>query len=62
MIEITFDNSVKEVSAFGLTQWDKGQKLRILWQDMPESWGLWASLRRAAPHGCSDTNSIMKVA
>ena len=37
MIEITFDNSVKEVSAFGLTQWDKGQKLRILWEDMPES-------------------------
>ena len=36
MIEITFDNSVKEVSAFGLTQWDKGQKLRILWNDMPE--------------------------
>lgn len=35
MIEITFDNSVKEVSAFGLTQWDKGQKLKILWDDMP---------------------------
>ena len=36
MITITFDNSANEVSAFGLTQWDKGQKLRILWEDMPE--------------------------
>ena len=35
MIAITFDNSVNEVSAFGLTQWDKGQKLRIIWGDLP---------------------------
>lgn len=37
MIEITIDNGTNEVSAFGLTQWDKGQKLKINWQDMPES-------------------------
>lgn len=37
MIEITFDNSTNEVSAFGLTQWDKGQKLKINWPDMPET-------------------------
>ena len=36
MIEILFDNSRKEASAFGLTQWDKGQKLKILWDEMPE--------------------------
>ena len=37
MIEITFGNSTNEVSAFGLTQWDKGQKLKINWQEMPET-------------------------
>ncbi|MBO5937342.1 MAG: hypothetical protein J6Q79_07005 [Clostridia bacterium] len=37
MIEITLNGSTKEVSAFGLTQWDKGQKLRIIWSEMPES-------------------------
>ena len=36
MIEITFSSSSKETSAFGLTQWDKGQKLKIVWSDMPE--------------------------
>ena len=36
MIEITFSSSSKEASAFGLTQWDKGQKLKIVWSDMPE--------------------------
>ena len=45
MIEITFDNSVKEVSAFGLTQWDKGQKLKILWKDMPEEFQVHFSSR-----------------
>ena len=45
MIEITFDNSVKEVSAFGLTQWDKGQKLKILWADMPEEFQVHFSSR-----------------
>lgn len=37
MIEITLNGSAKEVSAFGLTQWDKGQKLKIIWKEMPES-------------------------
>ena len=37
MIEITLNGSANEVSAFGLTQWDKGQKLKIIWNDMPES-------------------------
>jgi hypothetical protein len=37
MIEITLSNSTNEVSAFGLTQWDKGQKLKIIWSDMPSS-------------------------
>ena len=37
MVEITFSNSINEVSAFGLTQWDKGQKLKIIWSDMPAS-------------------------
>lgn len=37
MIEISFNNSTNEASAFGLTQWDKGQKLKISWQEMPES-------------------------
>lgn len=37
MIDIYFDNSRKEASAFGLTQWDKGQKLKIIWDEMPES-------------------------
>ena len=45
MIEITFDNSVKEVSAFGLTQWDKGQKLKILWADMPDEFQVHFSSR-----------------
>ena len=36
MIEIRFDNSCKEAYAFGLTQWDKGQKLKIIWEDMPD--------------------------
>ena len=35
MIEITFSNSINEVSAFGLTQWDKGQKLKIIWNNLP---------------------------
>ncbi len=37
MIEITLNGSIKEASAFGLTQWDKGQKLKILWSEMPEN-------------------------
>ena len=37
MVEITFNSSTREVSAFGLTQWDKGQKLKIIWSEMPES-------------------------
>ena len=37
MIEITLNGSTSEVSAFGLTQWDKGQKLRIIWSEMPKS-------------------------
>ena len=45
MIEITFDNSVKETSAFGLTQWDKGQKLKIIWEDMPEEFQVHFSSR-----------------
>ncbi len=35
MIEVTFSDSTHETSAFGLTQWDKGQKLRIIWGDLP---------------------------
>ena len=45
MIEITFDNSTKEASAFGLTQWDKGQKLKILWSEMPENFQVHFSSR-----------------
>lgn len=45
MTEITFDNSKKEACAFGLTQWDKGQKLKILWEDMPESFQVHFSSR-----------------
>ena len=45
MTEITFDNSRKEACAFGLTQWDKGQKLRIIWEDMPESFQVHFSSR-----------------
>ncbi len=45
MIEITFDNSRKEASAFGLTQWDKGQKLKILWENMPEKFQVHFSSR-----------------
>ena len=45
MIEITFDDSVKEVSAFGLTQWDRGQKLKIIWADMPEEFQVHFSSR-----------------
>lgn len=37
MITITFNDSTNEASAFGLTQWDKGQKLKIIWADMPEN-------------------------
>ena len=35
MIELTFSGSTHETSAFGLTQWDKGQKLKIFWEDLP---------------------------
>lgn len=45
MIEIIFDNSCKEASAFGLTQWDKGQKLKIIWEDMPEKFQVHFSSR-----------------
>lgn len=48
MIEITFGNSIDEVSAFGLTQWDKGQKLKINWQEMPETFQVHFASRDSA--------------
>ena len=45
MIEIKFDSSCKEACAFGLTQWDRGQKLKILWDDMPEKFQVHFSSR-----------------
>ncbi len=45
MIEVTFSSSTKEASAFGLTQWDKGQKLKILWAELPENFQVHFSSR-----------------
>lgn len=45
MIEVTFSSSKKEASAFGLTQWDKGQKLKIIWEDLPEKFQVHFSSR-----------------
>ncbi len=45
MIEVTFSSSTKEASAFGLTQWDKGQKLKIIWADLPENFQVHFSSR-----------------
>ena len=45
MIEVTFSSSTKEASAFGLTQWDKGQKLKIVWADLPEEFQVHFSSR-----------------
>lgn len=45
MIEVTFSGSTHETSAFGLTQWDKGQKLKIIWEDLPEKFQVHFSSR-----------------
>lgn len=45
MIEVTFSGSTHETSAFGLTQWDKGRKLKIIWSDVPEKFQVHFSSR-----------------
>lgn len=45
MIEVTFSGSIHETSAFGLTQWDKGQKLKIIWSDAPKNFQVHYSSR-----------------
>ena len=45
MIEVTFSGSTHETSAFGLTQWDKGQKLKIIWEGLPEKFQVHFSSR-----------------
>lgn len=45
MIEVTFSGSTHETSAFGLTQWDKGQKLKIVWGDLPKKFQVHFSSR-----------------
>ena len=45
MIEVIFSSSTHETSAFGLTQWDKGQKLKIIWGDAPKNFQVHFSSR-----------------
>lgn len=45
MLEAIFTTYAKEVSLFGLTQWDKGQKLRISFDNMPKSFQVHFSVR-----------------
>lgn len=37
LLEAIFPKNKREVSLFGLTQWDKGQKLKISFENMPKS-------------------------
>lgn len=37
MLEAIFDREQKEVTVAGLTQWDKGRKLKIVLSDMPDN-------------------------
>ncbi len=45
MLEVKFPSGVREVSVFGLTQWDKGQKLSLSFDNMPENFQVHFSSR-----------------
>lgn len=45
MLKAIFPKNVREISLFGLTQWDKGQSLSISFEDMPEKFQVHFSLR-----------------
>ncbi len=45
MLEVNFPSGAREVSVFGLTQWDKGQKLSVSFDNMPESFQVHFSSR-----------------
>lgn len=62
MIEVTFSGSTHETSAFGLTQWDKGQKLKIIWEDVPEKFQVHFSSRGADEAVVVETTSENGVA
>lgn len=45
MLEANFPPGKREVSVFGLTQWDKGQKLCVSFENMPDSFQIHFSVR-----------------
>ena len=45
MLEVNIPSGKREVSVFGLTQWDKGQKLSLSFENMPESFQVHFSSR-----------------
>lgn len=45
MLEVNFSSDSREASAFGLTQWDKGQKLSFFFEDMPDKFQVHFSSR-----------------
>ena len=45
MLEAIFPPGKREVSVFGLTQWDKGQKLCVSFENMPDSFQIHFSVR-----------------
>ena len=62
MIEVIFSSSTHETSAFGLTQWDKGQKLKIIWGDAPNKFQVHFSSRGSDEAVVVDTESKDGVA
>ncbi|MBQ7296199.1 MAG: hypothetical protein IJW86_08430 [Clostridia bacterium] len=45
MLEANFSQGSREVSLFGLTQWDKGQQLSVIFDNMPENFQVHFSVR-----------------